>query len=1673
MKVRLLVSILFLSILLLGCDGSEQGKKPELEITENDSSNSPIEDSSKNTDFDLDKQKDAYQLTRFEVLDINESPYDSGPALAISFSVPLDMSKNIQDDLQVLDADNKQIDGAWVVNNTRTRAFFQYIEPSQQYRVLVDSSILSINAQQLAKDVKRVVQTSRLEDSVRFINKGHILPTKLTRGLPVESVNIEQVDINFHRVLEDRIPSVISQRLNGNYYYIREIPQYSELVYSARYTLDYAKNKKRTTILPIQQIKELQQPGFYIAVMKPAGEYPYEHQVTSFYLSNLALHVTNFNTANSNNIQVHSLTIEDGKALANVELTIVSQKGETITKASTDVDGNYQFSNIEEQAAIIGRINNDFAVISLTSPALDLSEQLSITRRQQDQELFLYGPRDLYRPGETVYVNGILRDHDGELLPSVPLEVKLVRPDGRVARAFSWHAESIGFYSKELSISKSDPTGEWTLEVTHPGNSKFQYAFSVEEFLPERMKLELTSQHNGFVEASTDIQISGQGDYLYGAPAANNKIAARITVKPNHFPLEALKDFYFGRVTKEEDIKDADLKDQNLDKQGATHWLLPNLWQKVQFPTQVVFEASLFESGGRPVTRRTRQNIWAGQSQIGLRPLYKEKIVTPFSLAEFELINANKDASLNTIGELEISLIREDTDYYWRRRSHGWDYGTTSKESRVYSRVLNEADDRTTIQLPVDYGRYRLEIRNTKGQLKNSYQFFAGWHWDGNGESGVAGARPDKVRIQFDQESYSAKQKAKITLISPHLGKAIVRVESDRVLWETQIDLTSLEQQFDLPISADWARHDLYLTVMVVSPSADSKDSNTSQLRQLPKRALGVQALILDRKDRRFTLNIESPEVVEPEQTINIQVSLAELSNQMRIGNKSKNQNQDNNQNQANNQDKIWVTLAAVDTGILSLSAYKTPDPFEWFYGQRAYQGNIRDSFSQLIKNQGGQLGVQKFGGDAELARGGEQPATDVQIVSIFSKLVQFDQDGKANIALELPDFNGELRLMAVAFSGSQFASQEQTMKVRAPLVAEMSLPRFLAKDDQTKIAFDLQNMSGEAKSLVANIQFSGAISAEKVVIEVALKDGEKHSKKIAIQASGLGEGEIVLQLVNAKGELQLTRSWKLNVRPAYPAEFVRHRKVLQKGNPFELSNAWIKNFDPDSLQAKLMLSSRPPLDSDSHLQGLLQYPYGCLEQTSSRAWPLLSYQSFSHPVKLDKHGQNILAERNKHIDAAIQRINGMQKSNGSFGLWSNQSPENHWLTVYALDFLLQAKKSGYSVPQSVLDKALKRIKSYLRSIHASYAERQHYSDNAKHYALAFRSYAAYLLSKNAQLTLGEIRQVETKLASFANSPLPLAHLAIAFENSGDNKTALKLWKKAINFKQFSTRYSGDYGSLLRDTAWLMMLATESQLNLEQQGLNYQDLIFTINDEMLNKRWFSTQERFSIYRLALALDNVSEPNWTAKITSSEKGEQLIQNKKGYSQWLSAQLFKQHTKLELTDGKNLFVDLQLVGYPLKAPKQVSNGISSEKHYYNLQGKKITLNKVKSGDYVLTRINVSSSKRLPDALLVDLLPAGFELENPGLEFSQDFSEVMIEDTKIYEWHHQSEILHTEYRDDRFVAAISLNQHQSTVIFYLMRAVNPGTYQVPPTQVEDMYRPYLRSLSAPMKPVIVLER
>jgi uncharacterized protein YfaS (alpha-2-macroglobulin family) len=453
-----------------------------------------------------------------------------------------------------------------------------------------------------------------------------------------------------------------------------------------------------------------------------------------------------------------------------------------------------------------------------------------------------------------------------------------------------------------------------------------------------------------------------------------------------------------------------------------------------------------------------------------------------------------------------------------------------------------------------------------------------------------------------------------------------------------------------------------------------------------------------------------------------------------------------------------------------------------------------------------------------------------------------------------------------------------------------------------------------------------------------------------------------------------------------------------------------------------------------------------------------------------------IFSERAELIDGAISRLLGMIRYDGSYGLWSSDSPEEYWLSVYVTDFFLKAKSLGYNVPEKSLAKSIQRLQYYVKGRAYLNSDLSRYLSNVKHYNLSYQAYAAYVLANINQVNLQDVRKLYDNYANQAQSPLPLAYLAIALEKMGDSRRATDAWQAAIDFKWKQDHYSyyGDYGSKIRDLAQVVLLGTQSNIANSLPTSSFQ-LLKPLQEEISTRRWLSTQERGTIFRVAKALKNSANmgDKWRATLAISEKNEVFEQATDLIKVWYEEDASRQFS-VQNTGDVPLYVDFKTQGYLSKAVPE-SNGIEVQRRYFNLQGDKIEIDKMKSGDMVLVHIKMKVQKQynyLPDAMLVELLPAGLELENQNLEHSMKLDDIKVDGKKILDWQAGTQVKHTEYRDDRFVAALALSRYNDNHLFYIARAVTPGTYTVPPSLVEDMYRPEIRAIGKTIEKMVISE-
>ncbi len=1339
-------------------------------------------------------------------------------------------------------------------------------------------------------------------------------------------------------------------------------------------------------------------------------------------------------------LEVFVSALSSADPLKEVQLSLLDEKGNRLQVQQTDLRGHRRFDQVQGARLLLAEQGKHLAVLRLDGAALDLSAFELGTQPWQALQLYLFSGRDLYRPGERLDSEILLKGQDGQLLPGMAVELEVKQPDGQLLEQKRLLPDSLGAAHYGLRLPDDAPLGRWTITLKTAAGSRFEWPFLVEEFLPERLKLQLGKGPDGeLLNPQEALTLPLQGDYLYGAPASATKAKAEVKISRATMPFTQWQEFTLGDVLLTEQARDLEPVTLTLDQQGNGAFSLVDQLASVGTlgPLEVAYRVSLSEPGGRAVNRSRTQYGWPTGSQWpALKADFVADRVEGGKTLPFQILNLDEQGQ-PVAGEVKVRLVNEYRDYYWHYADgEGWKYEFNSQPYLEQEQTLQlDGKGPTTLSLPLAAGWYRLEVENSQGHQSSLRVEIGSYAWGGGGEQ----ARPDKIAITLDKRAYQAGDKAKVTLVAPRAGKGLLLVEDgDGLRWWQRIELRAeggglaeAHGEFEIPVSPEWQRHDLHISAQIAAPDSESKPVSQKSVQSL--RSVGLVPLALDREARRLPLTLSAPDKAVPLTRLEVAVTST-----------------------PNSQGR--VVLAAVDRGVLNISDYQPLDPFEIFFGRKRFAQDLFDNYGQVIPPQDGKLARLNYGGDAPALKKGGALESRVEVAALWSGEVSFDESGKAVIPLDLPNFNGELALMALAWNEQQVGQAERAVKVVAPLVAEIGWPRFGARGDETRALVQLRNMSGEDQSLSLTWTLTGGLQAGgELPGTLALKNGEEQWLTLPLTVTG-ASGVARLQLAASGKDFAVNREWSLPLRSPWPAQTRQRYQMLAPNQQMSFAQSELAGLDPANLQGLLSLSGTPPWDPAGQWQALAQYPYACLEQTLSRAWPYLLTTADERAA-----WSNNLPNVDKPVSEAdlqralLQRLQRLQLPGGGFGLWDGRSDEEQWLTAYAADYLLTRKEAGDAVPEAMLSQAISRLQSYLGD--SQYGER--WSSAPEHSRLAYQAYSAFVLARVGKAPLSTLRLIWEQQADHARSGLPLLHLSLALSAMGDEQTAAKALTRALATPR-GDDYLADYGSPLRDGALELALLRQHKLAEDR----WPELSAKVADTLAHRQWLSTQERLALLRLAL-VDPAAD--WQARVASIS-GDQAVAGKNSVQ--IGAPEALAATGVTNEGKGSLYVQRTLVGYPEQAPVRISQGMSVTRSWFNADGKPLDPAKVKVGDLVVVRLNVSSEQTVPDALLVEMLPAGFELENPALGTSIKLEELSIEGKPAWQSEWNDYLKHQEFRDDRYTAALDLSEGGNQQLVYLMRAVTPGRYQVPPTQVEDMYRPELRAVGQDIHEVTISE-
>ncbi|PHM64544.1 hypothetical protein Xsto_02950 [Xenorhabdus stockiae] len=1644
--------------ILSGCDQSQDNEKsikPETsaipapsEITDTASrgSHSPVTQSPAAQSLPSQSLEEQYAGKDVTILDASEVQLDGASAMVVTFSVPLNPNQNFAQRVHLVDVKSGKLDGAWELSDNQMELRLRHLPPKRQLILTVDDGLQGINGRSLFNVYEKKFQTASIQPAVGFASKGVLLPSKLAEGLPVLALNVDRVDVNFFRIKEASLPMFIA---HGRY--LRGITSWdserllenADLVYTGRFDLNPTPNTREKLLLPLHDIKELQKSGAYLAVMQQAGKYAYTNPAILFTRSDIGVSMHSY----LNQIDVFAQSLEQGSGLKGVEVRVLDINGQLLAKNTTDSNGHATLEKSSKAALLLATQGEQVSMIDLSSPALDLSEFDIGGEQGYSRQFFVFGPRDLYRSGETLIVNGLLRDADGRLLKPQPVKVDILKADNQVARSFVWQPEN-GLYQYRYSIPQSAETGMWSLRLDLGDNTPRYYKFNVEDFMPERMALEIKGNTDSRpIQKNESVNFSIMGRYLYGAPATENRLQGQLFMRPDRDAVAKLSGYEFGSSKEEELSRTLDEFDLALNSEGKTDIVVSeDNWKYVSSPVSILVQASLLEAGGRPVTRHAEQAVWPAEKLVGIRPLFNKKSnynyytdryesrynVNENSLAEFDVVYADADGKKYATNDLRARLIYERRDYYWRWSDDGgWDSGYDQKDLMMVDEPVQIVEEGTAkISFPVKWGSYRIEVVNQKNQLITSLNFWAGYSWQDNTE-GTGAVRPDQVKLSLDKPAYKPGDKVRLHIAAPQAGKGYLLLESsDGPLWWQEINVPAQGLDIEVPINQSWARHDLYLTAVVVRPGDKSRQATS-------KRAIGVLHLPLMDEGRKLDLTLSAPDKVRPNQDLSVKIKVT-------------------SQKGRELPKQVYVLLSAVDSGVLSITDFKTPDPYEAFFGRKRYSVDQYDVYGHLIESEGRKANL-RFGGDVgegEPERGGKKPLTVVNILAEQAKPISLNADGEGVITLPIPDFNGELRLMAQAWSDDEFGNSERKVTVAAPVVAQMSLPRFMAGGDQSQLALDLTNLTEQPQKLTLNFATTGLIKLQGSANNtITLETGKRVTIQIPVKADyGFGQGEIFLTVDGLKvsNEIQQYKnSWKIGVRPAYPAVTRQFADVIRQDEEWLLPPDAITGLAPETLEGQLLLTSRPPLQIARYIRELYAYPYGCLEQTISGLYPSL----YSNEAELKKLGIKTQTDESRRaaIDAGITHLLSMQRHDGSFSLWDRHGEEEFWLTAYAADFLFRANQQGYSIPVDALKNANNRLLRYLQDKNTI---NDRYSGSHSATQFSVRAYAGLVLASQQKAPLSSLRQLYDQREQ-ADSGLSLVQLGIALRMMGDDNRG----NEAIHSGVSKSRQPGygllDYGSTIRDDALIVALLTENNILQKERDKK----LLALSNELSSRKYFSTQESNALYLAGRYFIDASEQPWKAVINRQIPP---INRDTALNNALSAKQLLHGIEISNRGDNSLYSRLNVVGYPLQKPEPYSNILNIKRTYLDLAGKTYTPDRLNSGELMIVKLEISTTQPVSDALVVDLLPAGLELENQNLAYSSaSLSESATDLQDMIYRMQRANIRHMEYRDDRFVAAVSVEPYQPVTLLYLARAVAPGVYQIPAPQVESMYVPYWRAV------------
>jgi alpha-2-macroglobulin len=1334
--------------------------------------------------------------------------------------------------------------------------------------------------------------------------------------------------------------------------------------------------------------------------------------------------------------------LDSAKPLAGVKINAVNFQNQVIVSGATGSDGSLELDPKSQPFALIAEQDGRKGYLrvapnmALPTSHFDVGGETVVNGIKGH----LYGDRGVWRPGDSIYLTLAIEDETRQLPSNHPVTLELRNPRGQLTQTLTSTTPVGQFYAFELKTTSDAPTGTWNAQAM-VGGATFTKALKVETVMPNRLKIELDLGDKAVVESSP-LKGTVSSQWLSGATASGLRanVEVRLSPAPTYFP--NFKDHVFDDPARSYTSEPVTVFDEALDENGVgriSHTL--EVPRDAPGMLNANFVTRVFERGGAFSINMEKKTIAAFDKYVGIK-LPKGDPARDALLTDTEhtldIASVNLDGAPVAMPRVQVSLYKIEWRWWWDRGGESLArYAQGESSSLLKKEIVSTKNGRGTWKFGINYpewGRYLVRVCDLDGGHCAGSVFYVDWPaWQG-AQREQSGPAATVLTLTADKPEYKVGDTAIVQMPEASQGRALLTLENGSTYLEHRwIEAKPGANRVQIPITAGMAPV-VYVAVTMVQPHAGKTNDR-------PIRLYGVIPLKVTDPKTHIAPVVATPAEWAPQSKATVTVS------------ESAGRAMD-------------YTLAVVDEGLLGLTNFKTPNLHAEFYKREALGVYTWDLFDEVAGAYGGQL-------DRLLALGGSDGAggnNPDEGKSRFPPVVKFlgpfqlKAGEKRAHTIELPQYVGAVRVMVVAGDGSAYGSAEKSVFVRQPLMILPTLPRVLGPAENFTLPVSVFTSDASIRNVKLEVQTDARFApVGEASAELTFTKPEEKLGFLALKSgTSLGVGKI--KVIATSGKHRAESEVYLEVRSPNTPSSRFTRATIAPGESFTGSLAAFGL--PGTQSATLEVSALPPINLDSRLDYLVQYPHGCLEQTTSGAFPQLYLPSL---IKMD---QNKRLRVEDNIRKGLARLRSLQHPSGGFSYWPgvwNTNAERDWRTdwgtTYAGHFFLEAEKAGYTLPGDMKTSWIKFQKNAAQqwnpgTVLVDYKEFRRQYEEASRYAQAYRLYTLALAGQPEIGAMNRLR--ETRTISLAEQWL----LAAAYKLAGKPEVAREIVsRQVIQAFVFADANPYTFGSLLRDRAVVLMGMTLLGRDAETGAL-----LEDISAQLSSGEWYSTQS--VAFALVAVAQNTGAKPFKGFSFDYSAGKARTQTFKGESSVVTLPLAPPPAAglplaLTNTSDRKLYMTAAVRATPASGEENSSeNGLDINIVYTDADGTPIDPRRIRQGSDLIAQVSVKNVSKLPidNLALTQLVPGGWEIRNDRLEEVSTEGERSQDDPNYrgrFWWVPQAwrnsgmrNAEYTDIRDDRLLRYFSLNAGESIFFETRLNAAYLGRFYLPGTGIEAMY-------------------